>query len=528
MHLRLWIKVVLLFLITKASIGQPWYFNNVYNPNNTWASSLSIIAEDDGYFGTAISDDSTTGYKNICSYKLNLNGDMVFWKNYGIIGSDLYPGYYGSLVKSGNDYALFGSRKDWTTTRSSGLFYKFNSEGDTILTRPFTSPIYNNLVGRACDITYNNEFILLGEVSVGSNYSDVVLIKTDSNGIEEWRTQHGTSIDDNANSIIQTPDGGYAFGVWSRIPGQEETADPLVYKTDGLGNEVWHLNLGGPFLDDKAIVCNTMDSCIMVLTTNADSMDTPEYAYSRVNLVKIDLQGNIIWNRKYGASMSGNFISSIICLENGDVVSCGYSPPPSYVYFNWTGWIFRFNADGDSLWYKNYYYYPENPDFAENYLYDVSYTSDHGFIAIGQAYILSPSVVQQMWALKVDSIGCEIPNCWVGIEEETEGPGDKETGGQEDWGRLAIWPNPVGNIVNCQLSDVNFPSNSSTFNLQPSMTIYDVFGRTALSPAPLPTSSQTGGGVWSLDVSALPPGIYFVVVRDDKTVIGTGKFVVAR
>ncbi len=510
MNSRFWTIVLLFLFVTGAVNSQPWYFNNVYNPNGTWASSLSIIAEEDGYFGIAISDDSITGYKNICSYMLNLNGEMVFCKNYGIIGSDLYPGDEGSLVKSGDNYALFGSRKNWTTTRSSGLFYMFNSQGDTIFTRPFTSPVYNTLVGRTCNITSNASFILLGEVSVGSNYSDVIMIKTDSNGIEEWRTQHGTSMDDNANSIIQTPDGGYALGTWSRIPGQEETADPLIYKTDSLGNEEWHLNLGGPFLDDEAMVCNTKDSCIMVLTGYADSMFTPEYAYARVNLVKIDLDGNVIWNKKYGESMPANLISNIICLENGDFVACGYSPPPTYTYFNWTGWIFRFNSNGDSLWYRNYYYYPEDPDFAVNYLYDISKSTDDGFVAVGQAFISSPPLIQKMWVIKVDSIGCEIPNCWVGVEEEEEtwGQGKKGTGGG-----LKIFPNPASDHIT-----ISFPDVSHTG--QREILIFSSLGMEVKRINLMKGNEET-----QVDVSELPAGIYFVVMMDKGNRIGEGKMV---
>jgi hypothetical protein len=256
------------------------------------------------------------------------------------------------------------------------------------------------------------------------------------------------------------------LGVWSRIPGQEETADPLVYKTDSLGNEEWHRNLGGPFLDDKAMVCNTIDSCILVLTGYADSMYTPEYAYARINLVKIDLEGNIIWNKKYGESVPANLISNIICLENGDIVACGYSPPPTYLYFNWNGWKFRFNSNGDSLWYRNYYYYPEDPYFAINYLYDVSHTYDNGFVAVGQAFTLEPpNNVQKMWIIKVDSIGCEIPNCWVEIEEQGSG----EAGRQ---GEMKVWPNPASVGLSVEVLGLSL-------GIDCSLVVYDMFGREA-------------------------------------------------
>jgi hypothetical protein len=107
-------------------------------------------------------------------------------------------------------------------------------------------------------------------------------------------------------------------------------------------------------MDDNAMLCNSQDSCIIVLTAYADSMWTPEYAYTRINLVKLDLEGNVIWNKKYGPSKPVNFISNLIQLENGDLVACGYAKFSTYLPR--AGWLFRFNSEGDSLWYRDYFY----------------------------------------------------------------------------------------------------------------------------------------------------------------------------
>jgi len=512
-----------LFFTTGAVWAQPWYFNEIYNPNNTWAASLSIIADAEGYFGTAISSDSITGFYNTCTYKISLGGEILFWKNYGRTGFDYYPGDEGSLVKFGNNYGLFGSVINWSTSRISGLFYKFDLSGDTILTRLFTSQTYNTLVGRTCNITEDNGFILFGEVSVGYNYSDVIMIKTDSNGYEQWRRQHGTSIDDNAKSIIQTMDGGYALGIWSRIPGQEETADPLVFKTDSLGNFEWSLNLGGPYGDDKVMLCPANDSCIMALTAYADSMYTPEYAYAKINLIKIDLLGNIIWNKKYGPSKAKNLISNISQLDNGDFLTCGYARFSTYL--NPSGWLFRINSNGDSVWYRDYWYYDENPSYGLNFLYDISPATDQGFISVGQAHTaLPPDNTQKMWVLKVDSVGCEIPNCWVGLD-------DWEIGGLEDLGRLdlEVWPNPCSSVVSVSITGSQVGQLDSWQLDKFAIEVYDIFGR-KLGDKVFSSTRMGGGreGGWMMDVSALPPGLYLLVVKDGASVRANAKFVVAR
>ncbi len=507
---RQFLILLIIIVLSKPGLTQPWYFNELYNPNNTWASGLSIIGTSNGYFGCAISGDSVSDYYyNTCTFLLNPEGEIVFWKNFGKNGYDFYPGYYGSLVQTQYScYALFGSQHNFQTGFSNGIFYKFNSDGDTLFSKTFFSDSFNTLIGRTCTSTLDGGYVLFGEVSVGLNFSDVILIKTDSGGNEIWRKLYGTSVDDWAVSIVQTNDFGYALGTWAYIPGQIETADPLIIKTDSLGNFEWSLNLGGSYGDDKVMVSTTNDSCIIALSAYADSMYTPEYAYTRINLIKIDQDGNTIWNRKYGASKAVNFITNIISLENGDFMACGYCRYSAYL--DPVGWLFKFDYTGDSLWYHEYFYYPENPSYSLNYLYDVSNTMDNGFIAAGcSSTLFPPNQTVKMWVLKVDSVGCEIENCLVGIEE----PGGGEAGKPGD---LEIWPNPARDWIM-----LSFPENSS--NDVTELVIYNIFGQDVLKMVVIPRNRSV-----SLKVSNLSPGIYLITCKDSKKRMLNGKFVVSR
>ena len=503
--------IMLMAAFSNTSKSQPWYFNEVYNPNNTWAIGTSIIGTESGSIGCAVTGDGTSNnFYETSTILLNPQGNLIALRNFGKYGCDFYAGDEGALAQNGEYYGLFGSVIDYLNGSSYGLFYKLNASGDTIFTRIFTSDSDTILYGRICIATIDGGFALLGNVFGNEYNKEILLIKTDPNGNEMWRNRFGSEFGDMAKSLIQTTDQGYAIGSWRYSAGYDpSTYDPVVIKADSFGNYEWELNLGGPYADDEPKLCNSQDSCIIALTTYGDTMLGFTAAKARTNLVKINLLGEVVWNKKFTTNDNDNHSSSIIALENGDFITCGYSWASAFLE---TSWLFRFSPDGDSLWFRDYYYYyGENYIYSVNKLYDISKSEDNGFISTGQAYSDLTYNIQKMWVLKVDSVGCEIENCWVGVEEE------KGTRGQGDKGKLEIWPNPASDIVNCQLS--NFEGRSKSL-----ITVYDIFGRSAPTPA-LPHSVE---GEWLLDVSALPPGIYFIVVRDERSIIGMGKFVVAR
>ena len=97
------------------------------------------------------------------------------------------------------------------------------SQPDTLWTKTFS---LGHSIGRSVQQVTDGGYIITGQTYNNRNdNSDVWLIKTDSEGNEEWNQTFGGSNNDYGYSLQQTTDGGYII------------LGTLLIKTDSEGNE---------------------------------------------------------------------------------------------------------------------------------------------------------------------------------------------------------------------------------------------------------------------------------------------------
>ena len=195
--------------------------------------------------------------------------------------------------------------------------------------------------------TTDGGFALAGlTYSLGTRNWDMWLIKIDSDGDSLWSRTFGGSNDEQCFSIIQTTDGGYALAGWTKSFGAGDK-DMWLVKTDEDGDSLWSRTFGG----DNSDVCNSLIQTAdggFALGGYTRSFGAGDYD---MWLVKTDADGDSLWSRTFGGEGSDQ-CHSMIQTADGGFALAGWAE--SFGAGRSDMWLVRTNADGDSLWSRTF------------------------------------------------------------------------------------------------------------------------------------------------------------------------------
>ena len=210
---------------------------------------------------------------------------LVFVKTFGVNTNDYGTSVQqttdgGYIITGGIDYLGNGYQDVW--------LIKTDSQGQEEWKQTFGESDYDR--GSSLQQTTDGGYIITGSTrSFGNGSSDVWLIKTDSQGQEEWKQTFGGSGSDTGSSLQQTTDGGYIITGYTTSFGNGRY-DLWLNKTDSQGQEEWNQTLGGSETDTGSSVQQTTDGGYIIIGSSA-SFGNGSYD---LWLIKTDSKGNTV------------------------------------------------------------------------------------------------------------------------------------------------------------------------------------------------------------------------------------------
>jgi len=340
---------------------------------------------DGGYIVTGRTDSLDSGNYDLWVVKLNSDGTIAWQKAYGSLGPDsggsIQQTLDGGYIVTGFAYP-FGNRDDL-------CILKLNSDGTIAWHKLFGG--WSEEVGYSIQQTSDGGYIVAGiaESFSGNGYSDIWILKLngagtvvwqkiygteyietgysiqqtldggyivagytenaggnmwilklDSNGTVIWQNTYGGTLSDFAESIQQTSDGGYIVAGFTQSYGAGGY-DMWILKLNSNGTVAWQKAYGGPIDECAYSVEQTSDGGYIVVGTTGSFFEEP---YQDVSVLKLDSNGNFIWQKKYGGA-DVDVGRSIQQTSDGRYIVAGFTQ--SYGAGNSDMWILRLDSNGE-------------------------------------------------------------------------------------------------------------------------------------------------------------------------------------
>ncbi|MCP4580128.1 MAG: T9SS type A sorting domain-containing protein [candidate division Zixibacteria bacterium] len=260
---------------------------------------------------------------------------------------------------------------------------------DTLFTRTFGGA--GSEGGRSIEQTVDGGYIIAGYTySFGAGNADIYLIKTDSDGNEQWSNCFGGSGWEYGNSVCQTADNGYIIAGYTTSYGAG-SKDVYLVKADSLGNQEWAGTFGGSGLDvGKAVIETGAGGYVVCGYTESFSIGEDD-----IYLIKTDSGGNEIWSETFGgyASDVGLYIRETD--DDGYIIA---GATGSFGSGNRDIYLVTVDSSGNQIDVRTFGVGSSNYEWGNS----ISETSDGGHIIVGDADIHSSDLLD-FYIVKTDS-----------------------------------------------------------------------------------------------------------------------------
>lgn len=358
--------------------------------------------------------------------KTDSTGNLEWQNSYGGSDADYAyhiietsdSGYVVAATSYSNDGDVSGHHGSST---SDAWIFKIDSLGNLIWQNSFGGPQFEKgnciieLAGGGYVVaSYSNS--INGDISDPLGNSDYWIFKLDENGILLWDKNYGGTSTDNANSIIQTRDGGFfivgqASSDNIQVTGNHGSYDCWVVKTDIMGEIEWSKCYGGLSGDYGDFGIQTNDSGYLI-TSYSTSNDGDvsghhgawgEWFQGDAWVIKIDSIGNLLWERSLG-SAGQDRMPTIAETFEGDYVLSGYVSYADGDVTNYIGytdmWVINLDSLGTIKWQSCYG--GTSVDIGNSILQ----ASDGAIVFAGLTYsidvdITDPAESQDFWIVKL-------------------------------------------------------------------------------------------------------------------------------
>jgi predicted secreted protein len=340
------------------SYGHPghdaWFIKTDSEGNEEWNTTIGGIASDatfsviqtsdEGFIGVGYADSYSEGIHDLWLVRTDEYGNEQWNKTIGSSESD--TGYSLKECDDGG-YIIAGTTQSYGAGYQDAWLIKTDSDGNEEWNKTYGGG--HNDWGSVVVITEDGYYLAGDTHSFGPGGYDFWLIKTDKYGNEQWNRTYGESDShDTGYSFIKTSDGGFAI-VGTKTSFSTELTDMWLIKTDINGNMIWNLTIDGGDDEWSYSVDETNDGCYVISgRTNSFGNGNYDFWLLKVKLVEYENQPPTV------PLINGSDIGEVGEKVNFSFVSEDNEEDKIYYYVDWgdgtfDDWLGPFNSGEEAI-----------------------------------------------------------------------------------------------------------------------------------------------------------------------------------
>ncbi len=352
------------------------------------------------------------------------NANIVWEKTYGGTGDDRAF----SATTDENGYLVVGSSTSFEQDKTVAWVLQLDRNGNAVWNRTFSEGSGSEF---RCVLDLCDGFLFVGNTVSSSGGTDGYVMRINSEGTPLWNLtlKAGNGVN-KLFSAQKTQDDFLLVGLTKSS--NDGDSDVWLVKIDAEGNILWNKTYGGSMDDAGRAVVLTQANCYMI-AGYTDSMGNGDYNFL---VLKIDASGNALWSKTYGGPQSDKAYaiapSTGGCVIAGDTRSKGAGDSDA--------WVIKIDLNGNLLWEKTV----GGKEFDAPTC--VTFTPDGGYLVGGTTFSFGNGQ-RDFWLFKIDDAGKVLWSCTVGRSNYEEAYVVLQAAGNEHAENeffMAGWTNSVG------------------------------------------------------------------------------------
>ncbi len=265
---------------------------------------------DNNYVIAGFSNSFSDGDWDIYLIKIDDDGNQIWDKN---IPAPKDQFAWSILADASGEYVIVGQTNNTIDEKETSYCLKLNEHGETV----WSYQPDRQEVSRAFGVlAVGNSYFISGMVDTDTTNLDGFITRLTQTGDEMWTKTYGGQQDDIGHAINETPDGNIIISGYSKSYGTGNSS-PWILKVDLNGDQIWN-NTFGTFLEERivsSIVAQNGETTLLGYVFKASGVD--------LLLIQVDPKGQLLWMKTFGSPENEEAGQTIVKNENNQIVYSG-------------------------------------------------------------------------------------------------------------------------------------------------------------------------------------------------------------